>query len=106
MCSGISVGTPGLSTTVSVSSRTCPGSSPVMQEALLPFGEDKTFVVGNIGNPYTSECLKTAADTVTVGEISSFQLESVRSFHPAVSAILNITPLSLSPAKTQVLSPL
>lgn len=55
-------------------------------------GESRTFVVGNIGNPYTSECLKTAADTVTVGEISSFQLETVRSFHPAVSAILNITP--------------
>ena len=49
-------------------------------------------VVGNIGNPYTSECLKTAADTVTVGEISSFQLETTSSFHPAVSAILNITP--------------
>lgn len=55
-------------------------------------GADKVFVVGNIGNPYTSECLKTSADTVTVGEISSFQLETVRDFHPAVSAILNITP--------------
>ena len=55
-------------------------------------GKDKTFVVGNIGNPYTSECLKTDADTVTVGEISSFQLETIRDFHPAVSAILNITP--------------
>lgn len=56
------------------------------------FGEDKTFVVGNIGNPYTTECLKTAPDTVTVGEISSFQLETILDFHPAVSAILNITP--------------
>ena len=55
-------------------------------------GAGKVFVVGKIGNPYTSECLKTAADTVTVGEISSFQLETVRDFHPAVSAILNITP--------------
>lgn len=55
-------------------------------------GETRVFVVGNIGNPYTSECLKTTADTVTVGEISSFQLETVRDFHPAVSAILNITP--------------
>lgn len=55
-------------------------------------GEEKVFVVGNIGNPYTSECLKTAADTVTVGEISSFQLETVRDFRPRVSAILNITP--------------
>ena len=55
-------------------------------------GKGKAFVVGNIGNPYTSECLKTAPDTVTVGEISSFQLETIRDFHPAVSAILNITP--------------
>lgn len=55
-------------------------------------GEDKVFVVGNIGNPYTSECLKTGPDTVTVGEISSFQLETIHSFRPAVSAILNITP--------------
>ena len=55
-------------------------------------GEERTFVVGNIGNPYTSECLKTGPDTVTVGEISSFQLETIRDFHPVVSAILNITP--------------
>ncbi|MDE7269792.1 MAG: UDP-N-acetylmuramoyl-L-alanine--D-glutamate ligase [Acetatifactor sp.] len=55
-------------------------------------GEDKVFVVGNIGNPYTMEVCKTAPDTVTVGEISSFQLETVHSFRPRVSAILNITP--------------
>ncbi len=56
------------------------------------FGAEKTFVVGNIGNPYTLEALKTGADTVTVGEISSFQLETIHTFHPAVSAILNVTP--------------
>ncbi|MCM1045340.1 MAG: UDP-N-acetylmuramoyl-L-alanine--D-glutamate ligase [Candidatus Gastranaerophilales bacterium] len=55
-------------------------------------GADKTFVVGNIGNPYTAEAPKTRPDTVTVGEISSFQLETVDTFHPVVSAILNITP--------------
>ncbi len=55
-------------------------------------GGEKVFVVGNIGNPYTSECLKTNEDTVTVGEISSFQLETTEEFHPVVSAILNITP--------------
>lgn len=55
-------------------------------------GEDKVFVVGNIGNPYTLEVTKTAADSITVGEISSFQLETVHSFRPHVSAILNITP--------------
>lgn len=55
-------------------------------------GGGNVFVVGNIGNPYTSECLKTNENTVTVGEISSFQLETIIDFHPTVSAILNITP--------------
>ncbi len=56
------------------------------------WGEGNVFVVGNIGNPYTAECLKTTSQTVTVGEISSFQLETIQMFHPVVSAILNITP--------------
>ncbi len=51
-----------------------------------------TFVVGNIGNPYTLEALKTDDNAVTVAEISSFQLETVLDFKPQVSAILNITP--------------
>lgn len=55
-------------------------------------GEEKVFVVGNIGNPYTLEAPKTTEDTITVGEISSFQLETVHTFRPEVSAILNITP--------------
>lgn len=55
-------------------------------------GEDHVFVVGNIGNPYTLEACKSRPDTVTVGEISSFQLETIHTFHPRVSAILNITP--------------
>ncbi len=50
------------------------------------------FVVGNIGNPYTLEVTKTTDTSVTVAEISSFQLETTETFHPAVSAILNITP--------------
>lgn len=52
----------------------------------------KAFVVGNIGNPYTVEVSRTDQDSVTVGEISSFQLETIETFKPAVSAILNITP--------------
>lgn len=50
------------------------------------------YVVGNIGNPYTMTALESQDDTVTVAEISSFQLETIEAFHPAVSAILNITP--------------
>lgn len=55
-------------------------------------GRENVFVVGNIGNPYTLESGKTSAQSVTVGEISSFQLETTRTFRPNVSAILNITP--------------
>lgn len=53
---------------------------------------ESVFVVGNIGNPYTLEALNTREDSVTVAEISSFQLETAVHFHPTVSAILNITP--------------
>lgn len=49
-------------------------------------------VVGNIGIPYTSMALETTEDTITVAEISSFQLETIHEFRPTVSAILNITP--------------
>ena len=54
--------------------------------------QEKTFVVGNIGNPYTKEAEKTTSDSYTVAEISSFQLETIDTFCPKVSAILNITP--------------
>lgn len=49
-------------------------------------------VVGNIGIPYTSVALETTEETVTVAEISSFQLETIENFAPKVTAILNITP--------------
>lgn len=50
------------------------------------------FVVGNIGNPYTDIAMDTREDSVVVAEISSFQLETIHTFAPKVSAILNITP--------------
>ena len=54
--------------------------------------EESAFVVGNIGNPYTSIVPETKEDSVIVAEMSSFQLETVHTFRPRVSAILNITP--------------
>lgn len=50
------------------------------------------FVVGNIGDTYTDIALDTTDETVTVIELSSFQLETIHSFKPNVSTILNITP--------------
>ncbi len=52
----------------------------------------KVFVVGNIGNPYTEVADQMDEDSVAVAEVSSFQLETTDSFHPHVSAILNLTP--------------
>ncbi len=52
---------------------------------------DSVFVVGNIGNAYTGAASSMKEESYTVAEISSFQLETIHSFHPKVSAILNIT---------------
>ena len=51
----------------------------------------EVYVVGNIGNPYTEAALSQSDEAVTVAEISSFQLETIEQFHPAVSVITNIT---------------
>ena len=58
---------------------------------IMSDAEDSVFVVGNIGTPYTSRALEMREDSVTVAEISSFQLETTEKFAPEVSAILNIT---------------
>lgn len=59
-----------------------------MMKASFP----EVYVVGNIGNPYTEVSLSQSENAVTVAEISSFQLETIRTFHPAVSAVTNLTP--------------
>lgn len=61
---------------------------------------ESVFVVGNIGNAYTKEALKTKEESITVAEVSSFQLENIVNFHPQVSAVLNITPDHLNRHKT------
>lgn len=59
-----------------------------------------TFVAGNIGDPYTAICDRTGEDTVSVLEVSSFQLETAGDFAPDFAAILNITPDHLDRHKT------
>lgn len=53
---------------------------------------EEVYVVGNIGKPYTDIALETSENSVSVIELSSFQLETIDEFRPDVSAILNITP--------------
>ncbi len=52
----------------------------------------KTFLAGNIGNPYCGIVEETEANSITVLELSSFQLESMEHFRPRVSVLLNLTP--------------
>jgi len=56
-------------------------------------GTDRNvLVVGNIGDPYTLHADETTDTTITVAEISSFQLETIHAFKPRISAVLNVTP--------------
>ena len=51
-----------------------------------------TQVGGNIGTPLISLVESSREDGWTVVELSSFQLETIKDFHPAVAAVLNVTP--------------
>ena len=60
--------------------------------ALISRKYNNTLVCGNIGIPYTELCMDSSEDGVTVAEMSSFQLDTIDTFHPYISMILNITP--------------
>jgi UDP-N-acetylmuramoylalanine--D-glutamate ligase len=49
-------------------------------------------VGGNIGYPLISLSETSRDDGWTVVELSSFQLETIRDFHPTVAVVLNVTP--------------
>jgi UDP-N-acetylmuramoylalanine--D-glutamate ligase len=51
-----------------------------------------TLVGGNIGTAAISLTEKATPETAIVLEVSSFQLETIRSFRPKVAVVLNVTP--------------
>jgi UDP-N-acetylmuramoylalanine--D-glutamate ligase len=51
-----------------------------------------TLVGGNIGLPVIDLVANSTQETVSVLEVSSFQLETVEEFHPWIAVMLNITP--------------
>ncbi|NLW07115.1 MAG: UDP-N-acetylmuramoyl-L-alanine--D-glutamate ligase [Clostridia bacterium] len=51
-----------------------------------------TLIGGNIGVPLVKEVRAAAPGSYIVCEVSSFQLETINSFHPRVAVIINITP--------------
>jgi UDP-N-acetylmuramoylalanine--D-glutamate ligase len=60
----------------------------------------KTLVGGNIGTPAISLTEQATADTTIVLEISSFQLETIRTFRAKVAVVLNVTPDHLDRHRT------
>ena len=59
---------------------------------IIAAGGFSTLVGGNIGTPAISLAERATLQTITVLEVSSFQLETIKTFRPKVAVILNITP--------------
>jgi len=73
-------GTKGKSTTATLTSR------------MLDASGMQTVVGGNIGVPLSAQVAASAPDTIHVVEVSSFQLETIRTFHPWIAVLLNFSP--------------
>jgi len=58
---------------------------------ILKNGGKDSVTCGNIGNCLCGEIERIKEDTWVALEVSSFQLETIKSFKPAISVILNIT---------------
>ena len=59
---------------------------------LLKTAGIETLVGGNIGTPLLSLVESSTDSTVTVAELSSFQLENIEAFRPEIGVLLNLTP--------------
>ena len=60
----------------------------------------RTAVGGNIGTPAISLVEGATADTIAILEVSSFQLETIQTFHPQIAVVLNVTPDHLDRHRT------
>jgi UDP-N-acetylmuramoylalanine--D-glutamate ligase len=73
-------GTKGKSTTTSLTGR------------ILEAAGFKVTVGGNIGSPLSAQVSASTPETLHVVEASSFQLETIETFHPWIAAMLNFSP--------------
>jgi UDP-N-acetylmuramoylalanine--D-glutamate ligase len=73
-------GTKGKSTTTTLTGR------------MLEAGGHRVLVGGNIGLALSAQVDESTDDTIHVVEASSFQLESVETFHPWIAVLLNFSP--------------
>lgn len=69
---------------------------------IVTAGGYRTAVGGNIGTPAISLVEGATAETTAVLEVSSFQLETIQTFHPRIAVVLNVTPDHLDRHRTFV----
>jgi len=67
----------------------------ILQSAGLP-----AILAGNVGTPLISRVDSMNGNTITVAELSSFQLELIEKFRPDIGVFLNLTPDHLDRHKT------
>ena len=67
---------------------------------IVAAGGHRTAVGGNIGTPAITLVQGATADTIAVLEVSSFQLETIQTFHPRIAVVLNVTPDHLDRHRT------
>ncbi|HXH31051.1 MAG TPA: UDP-N-acetylmuramoyl-L-alanine--D-glutamate ligase [Bacteriovoracaceae bacterium] len=66
-------------------------TTTMIEEALRLAGK-RVFCGGNIGVPYCELAVSQEAVDYAVIEVSSFQLETIKEFHPVMALILNVFP--------------
>ncbi|MBE5737735.1 MAG: UDP-N-acetylmuramoyl-L-alanine--D-glutamate ligase [Clostridiales bacterium] len=67
-------------------------TTATLVESIFNRAGAKALLVGNIGIPISGRIDDADKNTVCIAEVSSFQLESVSSFCPHISCVLNIAP--------------
>jgi UDP-N-acetylmuramoylalanine--D-glutamate ligase len=67
-------------------------TTTVLAGRMLEAGGVAALVGGNIGVPLSAQVAASTPETVHVVEVSSFQLETVDTFHPWIAVLLNISP--------------
>jgi UDP-N-acetylmuramoylalanine--D-glutamate ligase len=75
-------------------------TTTTLVDHILRHASFATVLAGNIGTPLIAQANKTAEGTVTVAELSSFQLELIETFRPSIAVLLNLTPDHLDRHKT------
>src|SRR5215475_3030629 len=67
---------------------------------IMTAGGFTALVGGNIGTPAISFAERATREAIIVLEVSSFQLETIQTFRPKVSVVLNVTPDHLDRHRT------